>query len=1278
MIIIAAFFVLEIFLGKGKIMKKIWTKALAYVLAVTMCFSAVNVPVYAQGSTVTEVSTEAETTSEAVTEEATVSGNDAEPTTEEVASTEEATTDGNDGSTWDQVTTENVFEGENYKVTFTLTSNWDAGYNANVKLENTGDSTIQNWYLGFDYNNSITNIWNAEVSSNEGNEYVIKNVGWNQDIAAGNSIEFGLSGDHAFKGFPENYELIGTSTEVAEDDYAIQYIVDGDWGTGFYGSISVTNNTDTALEDWVLEFDFDREITEIWNGVIEEHEGNHYVVRNAEYNSTIAPGENVSIGIKGCEGESEDEPYNYQLHSNALNRDDVDNMDSDIEIVQNAYSKIGIGYKDGDDANSVTSDLYLCTELEGAMITWSSDRPEIITDTGIVTRSAETNIVHLTATIKSNDYSMDINFEVRVVKNTYDGYNTDFIYDMDSLELLYIYNDDPNDLEVYLNDVGYIEELNGQFSEFIVESPEEAILALYEIKSLMGCENPKEQLVWEKTSKDNYGYSYKFRQVVDGVPVYGTSIVVSTDLAGITTALHSSFATDMYIDMENVISEADAKIVVENNGYNYLCSEGLVVYLANETHLTYNMKCNNEGLTYNVLIDANTGEIVFVNLLSMSENVIVETGNDVFGVNQTFHVNETTDTAGNKSYTIDDYTRNIKYHDLNGSPNHAIWPGLNIVKSTNTWTPEEISAIVSMEKVYDYYEFILGRKGFDNNRGEFHMSINLGENNSYSSGTGNNIVFGQAGGSYTVAAHAGVDTVAHEFTHAIVQNETDLELNYYDASGAINEAYADIFGYFAEGDNDPDWNHGEDNRTQPLRVLSNPNSKRMPTSVGGTYYYDFTIPGNTSDRGGVHTNNSVISYPCYLMWANGISDKARLANLWYTSLRYGYDINASFDDVRVNVLRAAKAMGMSGQEMEIIKSAFDTAGINGPTATVITGTNVLFGKVVIADVDMTAGNNTPLVGASITLTRRGTSIPIQTTSVADGTFKFYDLRPGTYILNVSKTGYLPTEQVITLTAAKMTNYCSTIELIPQKYVGVGVATGVIKDSVTGAGVDGLTLNVRRGMNTKAGELVCQITTEDSGKYELKLDAGHYCIEVVDKRTLEEGQNKYYTTYFNVKVLGGLVIENQNATVSTTLDMEQVRIVLEWGAAPRDLDSHLTGPTSNGSNFHIYFSNKSYSESGNKIADLDLDDTSSYGPETTTIYNPIEGEYVFYVYNWTGSPDIKTSGATVKVYNGNSNEPAYVFSVPLTGDGRYWTVFKYNSKTRRVTPVNIVSASVQNN
>lgn len=121
---------------------------MAYILVLVMCFSVVNVPAYAQESNITENSTGVETTSETVTEEMTteesVSDNNAEvPTEEDTIDSQEIVAE-NDGSTWDQVTTENVFEGKNYRVTFTLTSYWDTGYNANVKLENTGDSTIQN------------------------------------------------------------------------------------------------------------------------------------------------------------------------------------------------------------------------------------------------------------------------------------------------------------------------------------------------------------------------------------------------------------------------------------------------------------------------------------------------------------------------------------------------------------------------------------------------------------------------------------------------------------------------------------------------------------------------------------------------------------------------------------------------------------------------------------------------------------------------------------------------------------------------------------------------------------------------------------------------------------------------------------------------------------------------------------------------------------------------------------------------------------------------------
>ena len=181
---------------------------------------------------------------------------------------------------------------------------------------------------------------------------------------------------------------------------------------------------------------------------------------------------------------------------------------------------------------------------------------------------------------------------------------------------------------------------------------------------------------------------------------------------GITTALHSSFATDLSIHSNNIISESAAKTVIEDNGYIFLFSDGLTIYLTNEAHLGYNMICNKDGLEYNVLVDANTGELLFTNLLTLTDNVLVETGNDVFGVSQTFHVNEIADVTqnGNNLYTIDDFTRNIKYHDLKGSSDHNIWPGDNIIKATNIWTAEEISAIVSMEKFYYYYYNVLGRK----------------------------------------------------------------------------------------------------------------------------------------------------------------------------------------------------------------------------------------------------------------------------------------------------------------------------------------------------------------------------------------------------------------------------------------------------------------------------------------------------------------------------------------------------------------------------------------
>lgn len=310
-------------------MKRLKRRILAGLLAFVMCISTVNVTAFAQeNETSSEIqetvavsetgsSNEASTENIEITDTA-VSGNNVEPVEEKLLNENQ-----------EQLTNEKIYENENYNVTFSLTSSWESGYNANVKIENTGDDTIQNWYLSFEYDDQITNIWNADISTHEENQYIVKNAGWNQDIVAGGSIEFGISGSTAFNEFPENFNVVGENKEVQEEDYSVHYQVDSDWGSGFTGSIQITNNTDKILEDWVLEFDFEREITNIWNAVIECHEGNHYVIRNAGYNANINAGQMVSFGFNGMNGSKDIVPENNKLYSYEASIEIDLNLDSD-------------------------------------------------------------------------------------------------------------------------------------------------------------------------------------------------------------------------------------------------------------------------------------------------------------------------------------------------------------------------------------------------------------------------------------------------------------------------------------------------------------------------------------------------------------------------------------------------------------------------------------------------------------------------------------------------------------------------------------------------------------------------------------------------------------------------------------------------------------------------------------------------------------------------------------------------------------------------------------
>lgn len=150
---------------------------------------------------------------------------------------------------------------------------------------------------------------------------------------------------------------------------------------------------------------------------------------------------------------------------------------------------------------------------------------------------------------------------------------------------------------------------------------------------------------------------------------------------------------------------------------------------------------------------------------------------------------------------------------------------------------------------------------------------------------------------------------------------------------------------------------------------------------------------------------------------------------------------------------------------------------------------------------------------------------------------------------------------------------------------------------------------------------------------------------------------YTTGYMNVQVTGGATV-TANGSLSPVMDGNTYRVVLTWGASPSDLDSHLTGTAADGTSFHIYFSDKVANKAdGSEIGNLDVDDTTSYGPETTTFVAETEGKYYFYVYRYSSSGSLPASGATVEVYNGDNLIARYTIDSSASSDCRYWNVFK---------------------
>ncbi|MCQ2325003.1 MAG: M4 family metallopeptidase [Paludibacteraceae bacterium] len=259
-----------------------------------------------------------------------------------------------------------------------------------------------------------------------------------------------------------------------------------------------------------------------------------------------------------------------------------------------------------------------------------------------------------------------------------------------------------------------------------------------------------------------------------------------------------------------------------------------------------------------------------------------------------------------------------------------------------------------MEKTYDYYKTTFNMKSVD---GKGAQIINLVNPNAdiplfKDSGFPNNscsisvlpgtFVYGM-GDLIQFGPLVAIDVMAHEFTHAVTAANAGQNLPGEGEGGALNEAFADMFGCAVErsAKGTTDWEVGAEVSLDGscMRSLQNPkkSTKNFQPSPN-TYKGSFWDP-----KLEVHTNAGVANFWFYLICNGGsgtIDDKGvefysvsaigfdKAIKIAYQTLLYHVTTESNFSTIRDETLAATKELyGANSNEVIAVTNAWHAVGI---------------------------------------------------------------------------------------------------------------------------------------------------------------------------------------------------------------------------------------------------------------------------------------------------------------------------------------------------------------
>lgn len=328
---------------------------------------------------------------------------------------------------------------------------------------------------------------------------------------------------------------------------------------------------------------------------------------------------------------------------------------------------------------------------------------------------------------------------------------------------------------------------------------------------------------------------YKLQQVSNGLPIWGRSVHLSVNdgkvylaSGGLSTENISVSTTDLIdeewieISVRSYVIDTffdgeepeDLSIDISPLDDECLCIYNMGEY-ENDPHLAYDGtfayytdEDEHQSGSYDVLIDAHNGDV-----LRATSNVYYSPSAVEYSyLGKNYHAD--IEKEGSEYIFYDD-SRNITLYDAKStevSPpfnnevnydktDHWIFSGYSVFTVTDDlddWEDNDIHALILLsnaQKCYDFYDEILGRKGFNNNNGEMSVFLNhkkAGTYTAYSCGL-KNATWLAFIDEFNVRK---LDIVGHEFTHSV--ERSIIQMTYRGQSAAIMEGYSDTFGILIE------------------------------------------------------------------------------------------------------------------------------------------------------------------------------------------------------------------------------------------------------------------------------------------------------------------------------------------------------------------------------------------------------------------------------------------------------------------------------------------------